>query len=70
MRAALGTTCRTLYRGEEDLHATLDGVTKLLARAPAQLLDRQYSVAIPFVHGLPGRPAAEASSVEVGAVAE
>lgn len=31
MCAALGMVCGTLYHGEEDLDATLDGVTKLLA---------------------------------------
>lgn len=39
MRSTLGMACETLYHGEEDLDATLDGVAKLLAWAPAQLLD-------------------------------
>lgn len=45
MRVTLGTACGTLYHGEKDLDNTLDGVVKLLARAPALLLDWQYSVA-------------------------
>lgn len=39
MHAALGMVCSTLFCGEDDLEVTLEGVTKLLARAPRQLLD-------------------------------
>lgn len=39
MRTALGMAYRTLYCNEKDLDNTLDGVVKLLAWAPAQLLD-------------------------------
>jgi hypothetical protein len=45
MRTTLGTACGTLYRGEEDLDDTLDGIIKLLEKASDQLLDWQYSAA-------------------------
>lgn len=45
MCTALGTVCGTLYHGEEGLDDTLDGVVKLLEKAPDQLLDWQCSAA-------------------------
>lgn len=45
MCANHGTASGTLFRGKEGLEDTLEGVTKMLAQAPTQLLSWQYSAA-------------------------